>query len=171
VIFLYFTVLLILTLVLQSTVIPSVLPAWIASGIDIPLVLAAHMAVTWGKISGMFSGLVLGYLQDALSGGILGVNGIGKIICGFTGGVLREKFFVNSLAHRLGSLFGAITAGVLSKLLILNLFSLPAPPLASMMVVWAIVINTIFALVINSFLERFEMRIGVRVEEELSLGG
>jgi rod shape-determining protein MreD len=171
VIFLFFSVLLILSLVLQSTVIPSVMPAWFASGIDIPLILAAHMAVTWGKVTGMFSGLVLGYLQDALSGGILGVNGIGKIIGGFTGGVLREKFFVNSLAHRLGSLFGAVTAGVLSKLLILHIFSLPAPALVSMLVLWAVILNTFFALVINSFLERFEMRIGVRVEEELSLGG
>ena len=168
-IFLYFSVLLILSLVLQSTVIPSVMPAWFASGIDIPLILAAHMAVTWGKVTGMFSGLVLGYLQDALSGGILGINGIGKIIGGFTGGVLREKFFVNSLG--LGSLFGAVTAGVLSKLLILHVFSLPAPPLVSMLVLWAVILNTFFALVINSFLERFEMRIGVRVEEELSLGG
>ena len=170
-IFLYFALLLVLTLVLQSTVIPFIFPQWLAAGIDLPLVLAAHIAVTWGKIAGMLSGLVLGYFQDALSGGILGINGVGKIIAGFTGGVLREKFFVNSLTHRLGSLFGAITAGVLSKLLILQIFSLPAPPFASLMVVWAITVNTLFALIINSFLERFEMRIGVRVEEELSLGG
>jgi rod shape-determining protein MreD len=160
VIFLYFALLLVLTLVLQSTVIPFIFPQWLAAGIDLPLVLAAHIAVTWGKIAGMLSGLVLGYFQDALSGGILGINGVGKIIAGFTGGVLREKFFVNSLTHRLGSLFGAITAG-----------SLPAPPFASLMVVWAITVNTLFALIINSFLERFEMRIGIRVEEELSLGG
>ncbi|TNF46604.1 rod shape-determining protein MreD [bacterium] len=170
-IFVYFAILLILSLVLQTTVIPFVFPQWLAAGIDLPLVLAAHIAVTWGKITGMLSGLILGYFQDALSGGILGINGIGKIIVGFTGGVLREKFFVNSLAHRLGSLFGAITAGVLSKLLILHLFSLPAPSPASLMVVWAVIGNTLFALIINSFLERFEMRIGVRVEEELSLGG
>lgn len=169
--FLYFAVLLVLSLLLQSTIIPSVLPAWMVAGIDVPLVLAAHVAVTWGKVPGMFSGLVLGYFQDALSGGIIGINGIGKIIGGFTGGVLREKFFVNSLAHRLGSIFGAVTAGVISKLLILNIFSLSAPPLVSMMVALAIVVNTFFALVTNSFLERFEMRIGIRVEEELSLGG
>ncbi len=170
-IFLYFAILLILSLVLQSTVIPFVFPQWLAAGIDLPLVMAAHIAVTWGKVAGMLSGMVLGYFQDALSGGILGVNGIGKIIGGFTGGFLREKFFVNSLAHRLGSLSGAIIAGVLSKLLILHLFSLPGPALASLMVVWAMAVNTLFALIINSFLERFETRIGVRAEEELSLGG
>ena len=168
--YLYFSLLFGSALVLQSTVVPFTLPDWCTAGVDLPLLIVIHIALTRGKLSGMFAGLVLGYLQDAMTGGILGVNAIAKIIAGFTGGYLREKFFVRNIAHRATSVAGAVALSNLSKVVVLALFAQPRPGLLSPYLIWAIVGNSLLTLGSHWVLLRFEIAFGIRQEEELSLG-
>ena len=167
---LYFPLLFALALLIQSAGIPVVFPQWVAQGIDLPLVIVVHMALTRGKGAGMMSGLLLGYLQDAMSGGILGFNGMAKVVGGFTGGFLREKFFVRSTAHRSISVAGAVLAFLLVKVSTLALFAQPHPPVFSAPFLWALVGNTASALLIHVLLDRFEASFGIRPEEEIRLG-
>ena len=139
-------------------------------GFDLPLIIVIHVALTRGKTSGMVSGLLLGYLQDAMSGGVLGFNGVSKIIGGFTGGYLKDKFFARSMAHRLASVAGAVFLALLTKIAALVLFSQPHPLIFSSRFLWGFAGNTVFGLTIHALLERFESMIGIRAEEELSLG-
>lgn len=168
--FLYLPVLFTLALLIQSAGIPVILPQWIAQGIDLPLIIVVHIALTRGKGSGMMSGLVLGYVQDALSGGALGFNGLAMIVAGFTGGFLREKFFVQSTAHRSISVAGAVLAFLLAKVATLALFAQPYPPLLSAPFLWALAGNTASAMLIHVLLGRFEASFGIRSEEEIRLG-
>ncbi|MCJ7499017.1 rod shape-determining protein MreD, partial [bacterium] len=88
--YLYFPVLFGTALILQSSAIPVVLPDWFVGGFDLPLIIVLHVAMARGKIPGMMTGLVMGFLQDAMSGGVLGFNGVSKIIAGYMGGFLKE---------------------------------------------------------------------------------
>jgi rod shape-determining protein MreD len=118
----------------------------------------------------MLAGLLLGYLQDALTGGILGINGVAKITAGFTGGYLREKFFVRNVAHRATSVAGAVFVSIISKVTVLMLFGQPRPELLSPYLMWAFVGNTLLTLGLHYALTRIETVSGIRQEEELSLG-
>ncbi len=168
--FLYLPLLFVLALLIQSGGIPVIFPQWVVQGIDLPLVIVIHIALMRGKTSGMVSGLILGYLQDALSGGILGFNGLAKVVAGFTAGFLREKFFVRSTAHRSISVAGAVLSFLVVKISTLALFAqpYPSPLLASFL--WALVGNTAAALLIHVLLDRFETSFGIRPEEEIRLG-
>lgn len=168
--YLYFPLLFALALVLQSAVVPVVLPHWFVAGLDLPLIVTVHVAITRGKIPGMTGGLVLGYLQDAMSGGVLGFNGISKIVAGYTGGFLKEKFFVRSTAHRTAAVAGAALFALLAKAVVYALFGQPGPSPFSALFFWGVAGNTLFTLLAHALLDRFEAAFGIRPEEELSLG-
>ena len=168
--FLYFPVLFGSVFLLQTTVVPAVLPVWFIYGFDLPLILVLHIAMTRGKIAGMIAGVGIGYLQDALSGTVLGFNGVSKIVAGFMGGYLKEKFFVRSLAHRTASVAGAVFVALLVRIGVLALFAQPGPSLFSLQFLWGLIGNTFFALLIHSLLDLFEKGLRIRVEGELSLG-
>lgn len=168
--FIYFLLLFGCALMLQSTVVPFILPYWFTAGVDLPLLVVIHIAITRGKQPAMFSGLLLGYFQDAMAGGVLGVNAIAKIIAGYTGGYLREKFFMRNVAHRAISVAGAVMFAILSKVVVLALFAQPRPGLLSPYLIWAFLGNSMLALGVHYVLSRLETASGIRQEEELSLG-
>jgi len=168
--FLYFPVLFGFALIFQSAAIPAILPDWFIVGFDLPLIIVLHVGMTRGKIPGMITGLVMGYFQDAMSGGVLGFNGISKIAAGYLGGYLKEKLFVRSLGHRTASVAGAVFVAFLIKVAVYKLFGQPGPSLFSAQFVWGFGGNTIFALLLHNLLVHFENVLGIRVEEELSLG-
>jgi rod shape-determining protein MreD len=113
---------------------------------------------------------VIGYLQDAMSGGVLGFNGVSKIIAGYMGGYLKEKFFVRSMAHRTATVAGAVFMALLARVAVLALFAQPHPSLFSTQFFWGFTGNTLLALLVHALLDRFESVFGIRAEEELSLG-
>jgi len=168
--FLYFPLLFGSALLLQSAVVPVMLPDGFIDGFDLPLAITIHVAFIRGKTPGMMTGLLLGYLQDAMSGGVLGFNGLSKILAGFTAGFLREKFFIQSIAHRAASVAGATFLALLTRVGVLILFSQPHPSLFSMQFLWGFIGNTLLALLVHTLLEGFETISGIREEEELSLG-
>lgn len=168
--FFYFPLLFGAALVIQSAAVPLILPGWLADGFDLPLVITIHVALSRGKTPGMLSGLLLGYCQDAMSGAVLGFNGVSKIIGGFMGGYLKEKFFVRSMAHRTASVAGAVFLALLAKVAAYSLFDQPSPSMFSIQFLWSFTGNTLLALLVHALLERFETMFGIRAEEELSLG-
>jgi rod shape-determining protein MreD len=168
---LYFLVLFCVSLVLQSSVIPLIVPYWFGAGMDLTLMVVVYIAITRGKVAGMTTGLVLGYLQDALSGGILGVNGLSRILAGYTGGYLKNKFFIGSTTHRIGVVLGTVLVAVVSRIAALAVFSLPLPVLSPAFILWAVLGNTIFSIGMYFILEKIEVRIGVRSEDEITVGG
>ena len=168
--FLYLPLLFGAVLILQSAAVPAILSDRFAYGFDLPLVIVIHVAMVRGKTPGMLAGLVLGYLQDAMGGGALGFNGISKIIAGFMGGYLKEKFFIRNVVHRTASIAGAVFMALLAKIGTYALFGQPGPDLLSSQFFWGLAGNTLLALAAHALLERFETLFGIRVEEELSLG-
>ena len=165
----YFLTLFGAALVLQSTIVPLMLPAWLSAGVDLPLLVVIHVALVRGKMHGMLTGIMLGYLQDALTGGILGINAVAKIIAGYAGGYLKEKFFVRNIAHQAASVTGAVFLSIFSKVAVLGLFDQPRPGLLSPDLLWAVTGNSLLALGSHIFLTRFETTSGME-QEELSLG-
>ena len=166
----YFFVLFAAALLFQSTIVPFALPYWLITGVDLPLLVVIHVAITRGKLPAMFAGLLLGYLQDAMSGDILGINAVGKIVAGYTGGYLREKFFVRNVAHRAISVGGAVMFSLVSRIAVLALFAQPRPGLLSAHLIWAFIGNSLLTLGTHYALSRFETALGIKQEEELSLG-
>lgn len=65
---------------------------------DLVLVGAVFAGLQWGPAAGLLSGTIGGLLQDLLSGGIVGVNGLTKTLVGFAAGLIGTQF-VLTRAH------------------------------------------------------------------------
>jgi rod shape-determining protein MreD len=57
---------------------------------DLLLVLALVLGLTRGKGGGVALGCLLGFLQDIMSGGLLGINALSKGLIGFGAGTFRR---------------------------------------------------------------------------------
>lgn len=65
---------------------------------DLVLVGVVFAGLQWGPATGLTAGAIGGLLQDALSGGIIGVSGLAKTLVGFGAGVIGTQF-VLTRAH------------------------------------------------------------------------
>lgn len=74
---------------------------------DLVLVGVIYSALRWGPSYGVIAGTVGGLLQDALSGGTLGVGGLAKTIVGFAAGVVGAQFVVVQTLPRMVLVAGA----------------------------------------------------------------
>ena len=86
------------------------------SRVDLVLVAVVYVAMTTGPITALLSGAVGGIVQDALSGGIVGVGGLAKTVVGFLVALLGTQiiivrplprfvlFFAATLVHALAFL-------------------------------------------------------------------
>lgn len=72
------------------------------TGVSIDLVLMAVIAVAIanGPRAGLWAGTVGGLLQDALSGGVIGMGGLAKTVVGYLGGQFAAQFMVTRLWHK-----------------------------------------------------------------------
>ena len=64
---------------------------------DLALIWVVFCAVHYSRTVGIGSGIVIGILQDSLSGGLLGVNTLSKSFIGFFFSALKDKFFVEGV--------------------------------------------------------------------------
>ena len=64
---------------------------------DLALIWVVFCAVHYSRTVGFGSGIVIGILQDSLSGGLLGVNTLSKSFIGFFFSALKDKFFVEGV--------------------------------------------------------------------------
>ncbi len=64
--------------------------------IDLVLIAVVYVAIKSGPVTGLMAGTVAGLIQDALSGGILGIGGLSKTVVAFLAGVLGTQFIVTA---------------------------------------------------------------------------
>lgn len=64
---------------------------------DLVLIFVVFCAVYCSRTIGVGSGIVMGILQDSLSGNLLGVNTFSKGFIGFFFSTLKDKFFVEGI--------------------------------------------------------------------------
>lgn len=95
-----------------SVVIQGPLSAWFGHRslwIDLPLVATVYAALAGGRVAGLLGGTAVGLVQDAVTGGVLGIGGLAKSLAGFLAGVAGTQFIVTQTAPRL-LVFGGATA-------------------------------------------------------------
>ena len=85
---------LVLALVIQTT-----LSAGIGASVDLVLVVVLAVAVAGGPLEGVWVGTVGGLLQDALSGGVIGVGGLAKTLVGYVAGRVGGQFMITLPWH------------------------------------------------------------------------
>ena len=86
----------------QTTLVPII--AGIGAPVDLVLMVVLVVAVANGPRAGLWTGTVGGLLQDALSGGVIGMGGLAKTLVGYLGGQFAAQFMVTRLWHK-GLLF------------------------------------------------------------------
>ena len=101
-----------------------------STAIDLVLIVVVYVGIKSGPATGTLAGTVAGLIQDALSGGILGIYGLGKTMVGFLSGLLGTQFIVTAPLPRFlllvvaTILHAAIFMGLYT---LLNLRQFPAP--------------------------------------------
>jgi rod shape-determining protein MreD len=69
--------------------------------VDFLLVVVVFAGLTAGPVAGLLVGTVAGLAQDALAGGILGIEGLAKSLVGVGVGILAQQFIVAGSLPRL----------------------------------------------------------------------
>jgi rod shape-determining protein MreD len=80
------------------------------SRVNMVLIAVVYVALAFGPVTGMLAGSAGGIVQDALSGGVVGIGGLSKTIVGFFVGVLGAQFIVSQPLPRLVMFVGATLA-------------------------------------------------------------
>ena len=82
-----------LALALQTTLVPRLAGAGVP--VDLVLVMVVLVAIAKGPVGGLWAGTVGGLVQDALSGGVIGVGGLAKTLVGYAVGAFAVQFNVS----------------------------------------------------------------------------
>ncbi len=112
-----------------SLVQSSVVPSWSVGGVtpDLPLILTVLVALRRGPEAGCLVGFATGILQDATSGGLLGVQALSRALAGFAMGLLPGRVWVgHPLIQIPGFMLLTVAEGFL-RFGVLQLFHFPAP--------------------------------------------
>jgi rod shape-determining protein MreD len=115
-------------LVLQTTLARFVVHG--TGAIDLILIAIVYVALIFGPVTGLLAGTAAGLAQDALSGGLIGVNGMADTLVGFLAGTMGTQLIVTQPFPRFMMFAAAtvvhiaVTAG-LYVLLDLRPFELP----------------------------------------------
>ena len=112
-----------LVALLAQTTIVSVLAGG-GAPVDLVLIVVVFAALSRGPVIGLWTGTFAGLLQDALSGGIIGVNGLTKTVVGVLVGVAGAQFIVGTIWHRLVIL---LTASVVHAFCYIGIYALISP--------------------------------------------
>jgi rod shape-determining protein MreD len=75
--------------------------------VNLVVVAVVYVALVYGPMAGLLAGTVAGLVQDALSGGVVGIGSLSKTIVGFLSGVLGAQFIVSQPLPRLVMFLGA----------------------------------------------------------------
>ena len=85
-------------LAVQTTLVPMVAGA--GARVDLVLMVVIAVAIANGPRAGLWTGTAGGLLQDALSGGVVGMGGLAKTVVGYLGGQFAAQFMVTRLWHK-----------------------------------------------------------------------
>lgn len=114
-------------LVVQTTLSGFVVGSPVA--VNLVLVAVVYLALAYGPVTGMLSGMVGGLAQDALAGGIVGLGGLTKTLIGFVVGVLSAQFNLTSTVPRV-VIF--VVATCVHQLLLAGMLRITGGPLMSL---------------------------------------
>jgi len=89
--------------------------------VNFVLVAVVYVALAFGALTGLLAGTAGGLVQDAVSGGIVGIGGIAKTLVGFLVGVFGAQFIVSQPAPRFVMFVGGT---VLHELCFQSLYAL-----------------------------------------------
>ena len=87
-----------LALALQTTL--ASMLAGAGAPVDLVLVVIVAVAIASGPIAGLWAGTVGGLVQDALSGGVIGVGGLAKTLVGYLVGQFGSRFMIAPAWHQ-----------------------------------------------------------------------
>src|SRR5262245_24619748 len=106
----------------------SVVPSWSIGGItpDLPLIMTALIALRRGPETGCLVGFASGLLQDAVGGGLLGVQALSRAMAGFAIGLLPGRFWAGHPLVQIPGLLLLTVAEGLLRFGLLQLFHYPA---------------------------------------------
>jgi rod shape-determining protein MreD len=91
----------VLLAVTAAVALQTTLDRWLTSGaVDLVLVVVIYNALASGRVAGLLTGTFAGLVQDALSGGVLGMAGLSKTVIGFLAGIVGTQFIVTHSASR-----------------------------------------------------------------------
>jgi rod shape-determining protein MreD len=94
--------------VVVSVLVQSKLPLWLprTSWLDLPLIVTIYFGLSYrDSIRGMSIGVVAGLLQDALSHGPIGINGVTKTVVGFFTSSVSGRIEVEHTVIRMTALW------------------------------------------------------------------
>jgi len=94
---------------------------------DIPLIMVVLLALRRGPEFGCGAGFVAGLLQDAATGGLLGVQALTKAVIGFAIGIVGGRLRVSQPLVQVPGLVLLSIAEGLARFALLQLFRFPAP--------------------------------------------
>ena len=94
---------------------------------DIPLIVVVLLALRRGPEFGCGAGFIAGILQDAASGGLLGVQALTKAVIGFAIGAAGGRLRVSQPLVQVPGLVLLTIAEGLARFTLLQLFRFPAP--------------------------------------------
>ena len=83
----------------QTTLVPVV--AGTGAPVDLVLLVVVFAAIARGPVVGLWAGTVGGFVQDVLSGGIVGISGLTKSIVAVLVGVTGSRFIIATAWHRM----------------------------------------------------------------------
>lgn len=146
------------------------LDRWTRSGgVDLVLVVVVYSALASGRVAGLLTGTFAGLVQDAMSGGVIGMAGLSKTVVGFLAGIVGTQFIVSHSASRfvvffLATILNAVIFMGLYELLGLRQFGMPVGSVAGQAVGNAIVGVLAFKVVelLPGAVERRRARAGLR---------
>lgn len=94
---------------------------------DIPLIVVVMLALRRGPEVGCLAGLAAGLLQDALTGGLIGVQALTKAVLGFAIGAVGARLSTTSPLVQVPGLVLLTVVEGLARFTLLQLFRFPAP--------------------------------------------
>lgn len=94
---------------------------------DIPLIVVVMLALRRGPEFGCLAGLASGLLQDASTGGLLGVQALTKALIGFAIGATGTRLSVSSPLVQVPGLVLLTVVEALARFALLQIFRFPAP--------------------------------------------
>lgn len=94
---------------------------------DIPLIVVVMLALRRGPEFGCLAGLASGLLQDASTGGLLGVQALTKALIGFAIGAMGTRLSVTSPLVQVPGLVILTVVEALARFALLQIFRFPAP--------------------------------------------
>ena len=124
------------------------------ANIDLPLVVVVLAALSGGPVVGLWAGTLAGFLQDLMSGGLIGVSGLAKSFVGVAVGALATRLIRTGHWYRILLIVLATFMNIVFVVGVYRLISFSIPEIDGLGVVQQAVLNVIASFVIVSVNEQ-----------------